>query len=266
MDFYPANSDGPSPLYIYIHGGGFRSGDKANISQTLLSAFLSKGVSVASVNYRLSDVAPFPAAMLDSARAVQFLRTKAGEWSLEPARFAAGGGSAGAGISMWIGFRQNMARSGSADAVERQSTELTCIGCWQAQCSYDPNFISSIIPGDAATHPGVLQYLRATPDTLKDPEAMKRFHDASPINFVDSDSPPVFIWYKTPNFPLDKPLARGPGIHHPKFGSVLKEKMDDLGVECVIRLREEWGDASDSEVSEGFDRELAAWVSAKLSR
>ena len=69
---------------VFWHGGGFRQGDKAGVPPVLLEECLAGGMSVASGNYRLSDQAPFPAPMLDGARAIQFLRSKAGEWEIDP--------------------------------------------------------------------------------------------------------------------------------------------------------------------------------------
>ena len=89
----------PAPLVVFFHGGGFRSGDKSSIPARLVSMCLDAGISVASANYRLSQTAPFPAPMLDGARAIQFVRFKANEWGIDPGRIAASGSSAGAGIA-----------------------------------------------------------------------------------------------------------------------------------------------------------------------
>ena len=55
IDLYLAQSEDPSPLYVFIHGGGFRGGDKSNIPPELLEGFLEMGISVAAINYRLSE-------------------------------------------------------------------------------------------------------------------------------------------------------------------------------------------------------------------
>ena len=122
VDLYQADSEGLTPVYVYIHGGGFRGGDKAGISQVLLKGCLEAGISVAAINYPLSGTDRYPAAMEHSQRAIQFIRWKSEEWNLDASRVAAGGGSAGAGISMWIGFRGEEAEPESEDPVARQST------------------------------------------------------------------------------------------------------------------------------------------------
>jgi acetyl esterase/lipase len=124
LDFWKVDTKTPAPLVIYIHGGGFVAGDKSNVNAGTIQFFLKAGISFASISYRYSTQAPYPAPMMDGARAVQFLRSKAGEWNIDPKRFAAFGGSAGAGISMWLAFHDDLAKPASADPIERQSTRL----------------------------------------------------------------------------------------------------------------------------------------------
>src|SRR5947208_1724873 len=115
LDLWKAKSDRPTPLVVFIHGGGFRQGDKSQLAPGLLARCREAGISVAAINYRLSNQAPFPAPMLDGARAVQYLRSRASEWNLDPKRVAATGGSAGAGISLWLAFHDDLADSLSSD-------------------------------------------------------------------------------------------------------------------------------------------------------
>lgn len=61
FDFWKASSTAPAPLVVFIHGGGFRGGDKGAHNASLLKACLDSGISYASINYRLSGVAPYPA-------------------------------------------------------------------------------------------------------------------------------------------------------------------------------------------------------------
>ena len=84
-----------------------------------LKGFLDAGISVAAIRYRFVDGKDiiFPAPQHDGARAVQFLRSKAKEWNIDSDRVACYGGSAGAGISMWIGFHEDLADPTSDDPV-----------------------------------------------------------------------------------------------------------------------------------------------------
>jgi len=248
LDLWQADTEAPAPLYVFIHGGGFRGGDKSGLPPRLRDGLLQAGISVAAVNYRLSDTDPYPAAMLDGVRALQFLRHQADELHLDKARVAAGGGSAGSGITFWIGFRPDLADPTSADPVARESTRLTCIASWQAQCSYNPHFVRTIISGDCYKHEVLLIFFQVTPEEFDTPRAMRIFEEVNFIDHATAEAPPVFLWYSTPNLPMTPDLAPGPGIHHPKFGMVLRERLQQLGVECELRMREDLLELDDEEL------------------
>src|SRR5262249_35256618 len=127
MDVWNAKSDEPTPLLVFIHGGGFQGGSKEALQPYLLNGCLASGISVVAINYRLSPEVKFPAHYMDCARAIQFARSKAKEWHLDPKRIASSGGSAGAGTSLWIGFHDDMADPNNSDPVLRESTRLSCM-------------------------------------------------------------------------------------------------------------------------------------------
>lgn len=236
LDLYLAKSDKPTPLIIYIHGGGFVGGDKRTAQPQMITSALDNGISFAAVNYRYSTQAPYPAPMTDSARALQFLRSKAKEYNLRTDRVACYGGSAGAGISMWIAFHDDLAKPDSADPVERQSTRITCAGSMGGQCSYNPLTIKKWIGGSAWEHPALVKLygLNSIAD-FDDPKNFKLMEDASAITHLTKDDAPVYMVYSEADKPLPDTAKPGEGIHHPKFGHVLKEKMDELKIECVYR-------------------------------
>lgn len=255
IDLWKAKSDQPTPLVIFIHGGGFRAGDKAGISPYLLKYCLKAGISVAAINYRLSNQAAFPAPMLDGARAVQFVRSQAKEFNIDPTRIAATGGSAGAGISLWIGFHDDLADPKSDDPVARQSSRLTCMGVLGAQSSYDPRFIQKVIGGRAHEHPALLPFYGLKPDEIDSPKAHKLYEEASAINYVSPGDPSVFMFYQEPKGPLPENAKPGQGIHHPKFGEALKEKLDPLKIECILRHRDDY-DKSKGDVQDAMHAEM----------
>ena len=240
LDFWRAKSEKPAPLVIYIHGGGFRAGDKKSLSPVLFDLAMEKGWAVAAIHYRFSQHAPYPAPMMDSARAVQFLRSKAKEWNIDPARFAATGGSAGAGISLWLGFHDDLAKPASADSVERQSTRLTAMGVLGAQSSYDPRVISKIISPIAAAHPALPPFFGVESIDDRSPRAIKQYEDSAAINHLTADDAPAFLFYSEADGPIAADAKPGTGIHHPAFGRLLKAKMDKLGIECEIHHRDEY--------------------------
>jgi acetyl esterase len=241
MDVWKAKSDQPTPLLVFIHGGGFRGGSKEAVQPFLLNGCLASGISVVSINYRLSPEFQFPAHYMDSARAIQFARSKAKEWNLDPKRVAASGGSAGAGTSLWIGFHDDMADPKRPDPVLRESTRLSCMVVFGAQSSYDPRLIKKIIGGRAHEHAALPGFYGLKESEYETEKAYKLYEAASAINYLSKDDPPVYAYYNEPRKLPENPKA-GQGIHSINFGTYLKEKMDALGIECVVRHEDEGQD------------------------
>ena len=240
FDLWRAKSDKPTPLVIYYHGGGFRGGDKRTINPTLLRQLLAGGVSVAAANYRLTGAAPFPAQMHDCARALQFIRHHAKKHSLDPKRVGATGGSAGAGISLWLAFHDDLADPNSKDPVARQSTRISAAVVYGAQSSYDPRFIRKLFDTNEVEGALIPLFGMSGPGDVEDPKFHPLFEEASPINHASAGDAPVMLFYPQPNTPLPNNSSGRLHIHHPKFGFVLKAKLDKLGVECVLKLRKDY--------------------------
>jgi hypothetical protein len=76
-------------------------------------------------------------------------------------------------------------------------------------------------------------------DSLQATEAFPRYEDGSAVTHLTPDDPPVFLYYSRSNTP-PPPGDLGTGIHHPRFGYFLKEKMDKLGIECIVRIKDDY--------------------------
>jgi acetyl esterase/lipase len=264
LDLWKSTSQRPTPLVVFIHGGGFQSGSKDALSPALLNGLLARGISVMAINYRLSPEVSFPAHYMDCARAIQCARTKAKDWNLDPERVGATGGSAGAGTSLWIGFHDDMADPDNADPLLRQSTRLSCMAVQGAQSSYDPRVIREWVGESAARHPALEGFYGLKPDELHTPKAFKLYEAASPINQLTKDDPPVYAFYGESRL-LPADARRGQGIHHINFGLRLKEQMDQLGIECIVRHRDQGADA-ETEIVEFFAKHLSAAVTPRPAR
>jgi acetyl esterase len=256
LDLWKAKSGQPTPLVVFIHGGGFRGGSKEALSIALLEGLLAKGISVMAINYRLSPEVAFPAHYMDCARAIQFARSKAREWNLDPKRVGSTGSSAGAGTSLWIGFHDDMADPKNADMTLRESTRLTCIAVQGAQSSYDLRTIREWVGESAARHVALPGIYGLKPDELETPKAYKLYEAAAPINYLTRDDPPVYAYYAEARV-LPANAKDGAGIHHINFGLRLKERMDKLGIECIVRHRDEGANA---------DQEMVAFFAKHLLR
>jgi acetyl esterase/lipase len=262
LDFYQAESKKPTPVVVHIHGGGFVAGNKNQINAAMVKMMLDLGISFASIHYRFVDGKDtvFPAPQHDGARAVQFLRTKAKEWNLDPKRVACFGGSAGAGISMWIGFHDDLADPKSDDPVSRQSTRIQAIGTFGGQGTYDPIKIKELIGGRAWEHPSLVKVygLRNTEEALHPtPEQQRLYDESSAITHLTRDDPPLYMVYSEddPFVPNARP---GQGIHHRNFGLQLKAKMDELGIENVyVYTPEAKGRNVAKEMVEFFQKQFA---------
>jgi acetyl esterase len=259
----PGRATGPSPLVVFFHGGGFRGGDKSSVPAWLVRDCLDEGISVASANYRLSGTAAFPAPMLDGARAIQFVRKNADDLGIDPNRIAAAGSSAGAGIALWVGFHDDLADSQSNDPVARESSRVSCLGVDGAQTSYDPRFIKTLIGGRAHEHPALRSFYGVMSDTeLDSARVQKLYEEASPINYVSAGDPPAILFYAEPNTPLPVDARPGQGIHHPRFGTALKAKLDPLKIECILRHRNDY--PAEGDPNAAMCREMATFFAKEL--
>ncbi len=243
FDLWKARSEGPAPLVLYIHGGGFRAGDKKSIPGRRLRECLEAGFAVAAINYRFTDAAPAPAQYLDCARALQAIRHRAAEFNIDPRLVASTGGSAGAGISMWLAFHDDLADPASDDPVARQSTRLTCVAVDNGQCTYDPRFAEKIgIPRpNFERHPFFLPFYGIKAEEIDTPRAYELYEKAAPITYLTKEDPPALLSYSFPNDPVDAKSDLNLVVHHPKLGVALKERMDALGIECVVQYRGQEG-------------------------
>lgn len=231
-----ASPDNPVPVFVYFHGGGFVAGDKSKFDPR---SYLKLGYAVASANYRFVNgrdvLAPTP--MQDSARAIQFLRYKAKQFGIDPNRVAVSGGSAGAVITMWIAFKDDMADPESDDPVLRQSTRVSCIVPMSGPTNLDPGWIHENLGGPPEVHSSLPVFYGVDNGDFSGAKTKSLIAEASPITHVTADDPPSLIVYagELDNLPLPADASQGLLIHHPYFGRVLKEKLDKVGVECNFR-------------------------------
>lgn len=97
--YYPETGEGPFPVLLHMHGGGFALGDKRDFHIQELLDCVNHGYAFASCNYRRSGDAPFPAAVLDCRAFVDYLHSHAQELNIDDERICAFGGSAGGNLS-----------------------------------------------------------------------------------------------------------------------------------------------------------------------
>jgi hypothetical protein len=248
VDFYRAKSDKPTPVVLFIHGGGWVNGDKAGVQNSLNIGKLNEnGISVVSVQYRLIPDAinnrvdpPVKWPLEDAARALQFVRSKAKEWNIDKERIAACGGSAGACSSLWLAMHDDMADARNDDPVKRESTRLWGVVVSGAQTSLDPKYTREWMPnmvygGHAfgfrdTTKPRDVEFQRFYDNREK---VLPWIREYSPIEHVSKDDPPLILLYSGNKKAVKGEPQQDP-THSPLLGKMLQEKAMPLGVKCVV--------------------------------
>jgi acetyl esterase/lipase len=238
LDLWLAKSDTPTPLVIFIHGGGFTSGDKSKAyGSKEIDEFLEAGVSFASLSYRYRTNEPtgVRASLSDSKRALQFLRSKAGEWNLDKTRVGAYGGSAGAGTSLWLATHDDMAEPNNPDPVLRESTRLSVGGCNSTQATYDllrwPEFLQTDTE-DAMKQEVTAFYGVKTMADLETAEGKAIRADLDMLALLSKGDAPLYVSNPLPGgLP---PTDRGHLLHHPAHAAAVKKRADEVGVEALV--------------------------------
>jgi acetyl esterase/lipase len=231
---------------LHLHGGGWVRGDKAKVAG--LERYLAAGISVASANYRFTTQAmragvepPVAWPLADAARAVQFLRSRAAAWNLDPRRVAATGGSAGACSSLYLAFHDDLADPASRDPVARESTRLWCVAVSGAQTTLDPAEMRAWTPN--SVYGGHAFGFMSNPDDLATRDrSFPAFFAArerilpwiqrySPFAHAGAGDPPTYLLYPAPPA-LGQP-QKDP-THTANFGVKLQERLRAASVPCEL--------------------------------
>ncbi|MBI1337344.1 MAG: alpha/beta hydrolase fold domain-containing protein [Phycisphaera sp.] len=244
MDLWLAEGEGPRPVVVNYHSGGWYEGSKERLGRDLgVKQLLDAGISVVAVNYRLipqnpttpqtidaNVPPPVDAPMSDARRALQFVRYHARDWNIDPNRVGLSGGSAGGCTSLWLAFHDDMADPKSDDPVLRQSTRVTCAAVGWPQTTLDPaqgrEWIPDLQYGAHAFGMGSVDDALARRNQL-----MPWIKEYSPAAWVSKDDPQVCLIFSKPP---DLGNGGGDPTHSTNFGAGLKAICDQTGVECVL--------------------------------
>jgi acetyl esterase/lipase len=168
----------PTPAVIFIHGGGWSGGDKFPCQVNVLA---QNGFLCISINYRLSGVAQFPAAVEDCKCSVRWLKAHAAEYNVDPNKIGVWGGSAGGHLALMVGLVDSSAGLEGTGGWAEYSSRV------QAVCSYygTSDMAKQCIIGN-----------REMPSAFiggRPSEKPELFAQASPINYVSRDDPPLLM-------------------------------------------------------------------------
>lgn len=232
-----SQSGQPTPLAIFFHGGGFRSGDKGSINANSIGQFQEAGISVAAINYRLSDTGPMPIMLEDAARCLQTIRSRASEWNIDPERIVCYGGSAGAGISLWLAFHDDLADPDSPDPIARESTRILASATRNGQSTYDLRDYARWFGLDEfIIHQAFYPMYDVEADIeFESPRVVSLMEEVSAIHHLTQEDPPVFMDYGRGNVPVGPKTNPGVWVHHVLLGLKLQTAMNELNLECIVQ-------------------------------
>lgn len=197
LDLYlPQKAEGQLPLLVWIHGGAWRAGSKNGCPAV---SFVGKGYAVASINYRLSQHAVFPAQIEDCKAAIRWLRAQAKKYHLDPDHVGVWGASAGGHLVALLGTSGNVKEFEGDGGNLDQSSRVQCVVDW-----FGPSDLVTM--GGGHNNPGSPES-RLIGGAIQ--ENLEKARKASPVTYVSKDSAPFLIMHgdKDNVVPLDQSEA-----------------------------------------------------------
>lgn len=196
LDLYlPETGTGPFPLIVFIHGGGWYSGDKADGQEDAFVALREQGYAVASINYRLSGEAAHPAGLIDCKTAIRFLKANAGQYWLDPDRFAVSGDSSGGHYALMVALTSgNPEFEDLTRGYSEENTDVRCAVVWYPATDLAET-MRTVQDGEYTgfganfAWANIERYVGKTIQDVGD-ECLAL---ASPINYISEGMPPILL-------------------------------------------------------------------------
>jgi acetyl esterase/lipase len=201
LDLHLPRARARAPLIVWVHGGAWRSGSKSNMP---LSKLVEDGYAVASVDYRLSTQAKFPAQIHDLKAAVRFLRGHGREWKLPTKNILIAGDSAGGHLAALVGVSNGHAElEGEVGNDRAQSSDVQGIISFYGGANLTTILQQSTPHGLSVRVPALELLLGGQPD-----EAPVLARLASPVFYVDKIDPPLLLLHgdQDPQMPVNQAL------------------------------------------------------------
>jgi acetyl esterase/lipase len=224
LDLYvPTGLPSPPPLVIYIHGGGWQSGSK---NKPMMMPLTHLGFALASIDYRLSQVAIWPAQIFDCKAAVRWLRAHAATYGYDATKIGVVGESAGGHLVALLGTTANNPK------LEGDEGNAGVSSAVQAVVDYfgPTDFISladQVTPEQRANLDNPVTHLFGTPLWNNGPVQKEQevAREASPIAYVSGASCPFFIVHgdRDPIVPLQQSIE-------------LNEALKKAGVDSTLTI------------------------------
>lgn len=199
LDLYmPAGVERP-PLFVWVHGGAWRQGSKASPPVRFV---VDRGVALASLDFRLSTEAKFPAMVHDIKGAIRFLRANAATYGYRAERIAIGGDSSGGHLAALVGVTAGVADlEGNVGGHPDQSSAVQAILDYYGASDLTTILDQSTPFGLGVRRPALDLLLGAQPDAVKSLATL-----ASPVSHVAAGDPPLLIFHgdRDPQMPINQ--------------------------------------------------------------
>lgn len=248
----PPDAKGPTPVILWVHGGAWAAGNKNSIPR---NDFLEHGFALASVQYRLSGEAIFPAAIQDCKAAVRWLRAQAGKYHLDPERFGVWGASAGGHLVALLGTSGGVKEFEVGEHLD-QSSKVQAVCDW-----FGPtDFLQMTAHSKAAGVPSKIDH-----DSPRSPESRfiggpilenkEKVARANPITYVDKKDPPFLILHgdQDPIVPLGQ-------------SKILEQALQKAGVEVTLLVQKGAGHGGVSFTSAENSKAMRDFFSKHLKK
>lgn len=259
FDIWLPNANTPTGLVIYVHGGGFTSGDKDFVYSSQsggvwdfpadIRFLLQNNIAFATVRYTLlnttGETEGVKKPMADVRRALQYIRNRANDFNIDKKKIILAGNSAGAGTSLWIAFNNDMADAFSSDPVLRESTRVKGVVARETQSTYniEERWVNDVFIDYKITWSQILanetgniqkiygvssnaQYESAAIDTYR--------AEVDMLALLTADDPEIFI-NNTLRDVINPYNPFSPDIpsHHAFHARELKKRADAVGVDNI---------------------------------
>ncbi|MGX9134201.1 alpha/beta hydrolase fold domain-containing protein [Rummeliibacillus sp. JY-2-4R] len=197
MDIYlPNEGNGPFPVIVAVHGGGFSKGDKREKGIASMLEGVNRGYAVVSINYRLSGEAKFPAAISDVKAAVRYIKANAKKYNLDPNKIAMWGNSAGGNLVALAGTSgDDSSLNGDNTENLKYSSKIQAVVDWFGPIDFlklDEQFAKSEVTpkmGKRSTDTSIeSKYIGGNIA-----ENVKQTEKANPSNYITKNDPYFFI-------------------------------------------------------------------------
>lgn len=199
LDLYLPQASKPPPLIVYVHGGAWRAGSKDSMPLTRL---LGEGYAIASVEYRLTPDARFPAQVHDIKAAIRFLRGNQDRYAYDGRKVAIAGSSAGGHLAALVGVTNGTAElEGHVGPYLDQSSEVQAIVAYFGASNLLTILDQSTPRGLSVRKPALQLLLGGQPEQARELAML-----ASPVFHVDRSDPPLLLLHgdQDPQMPINQ--------------------------------------------------------------